>query len=414
MSTATQNKLLSFAEARLTAEKYAGSLAATDPELTNLLDAVGLVLAEDLPADRDFPPFPRATRDGYAVRAADVQAVPVQLSNVGSLKAGASMEESAVSVGAGECVEIMTGAPVPAGADAVVMVEYAQASGHKVTVTRAVKPGENVVAAGAEARQGIVMVPRGTRVHHAAVAIAAAVGRPEIAVHRRPRIAILATGDELVDINLPPGPNEIRNSNSYSLAAQVNNAGGEAMLLPVARDEANELALLLGRGLNADLLLLTGGVSMGKYDLVEEVLASLGAEFFFTGVAIQPGKPVVFGQVKLGGKTTPFFGLPGNPVSTMVTFQLFVRPVLDALGGSAPAPLPFAQAKLKEPFATKTGLTRFLPARLSGTHEDPEVEVVRWQGSGDLMAASRANCYIVVPPDREKFEKREAISILLF
>jgi molybdopterin molybdotransferase len=413
MSVATPNKLQSFPEARKIAEKYAGTLAPTGAELTNLLDAVGLVLAEDLLADRDFPPFPRATRDGYAVRSADLQSVPVHLRTVGSIKAGASVEESSVSVRAVECVEIMTGAPVPAGVDAVVMVEYTQASGENVTINRAVRPGENVVPAGAEARRGDVMVRRGTRVRHTVVAIAAAVGKPEVAVYRRPRVALLATGDELVDINLPPGPNEIRNSNSYSLAAQVSEAGGEAMLLPVARDEANELALLLGKGLNADLLLLTGGVSMGKYDLVEEVLTSLGAEFFFTGVAIQPGKPVVFGQVKLDGKTTPFFGLPGNPVSTMVTFQLFVRPVLDALAGSKPEPLPLAQAKLKKPFATKTGLTRFLPARLGGTHENPEVEVVRWQGSGDLMAALRANCYIVVPPDRESFEGGEAISVLL-
>jgi len=414
MSVTAQNKLLSFAEARQVAEKYAGTLAPTEPELTNLLDAVGLVLAEDLLADRDFPPFPRATRDGYAVRAADVQSVPAELRNVGSIKAGACTDDSDVTAGTSECIEIMTGAPVPSGVDAVVMIEYTTVSGDKVTVSRGVKARENVVAAGAEARRGDVMVRRGARLHHAAVAIAAAVGRPELAVHRRPHVAVLATGDELVDINLPPGPNEIRNSNTYSLAAQVNEAGGEAMLLPVARDEADEIALLLGKGLNADLLLLTGGVSMGKYDLVEEVLASLGAEFFFTGVAIQPGKPVVFGQIKLDGKTTPFFGLPGNPVSTMVTFQLFVRPVLDALGGSAPEPLPFAQAKLKQPLTTKTGLTRFLPARLGGMPENPEVELVRWQGSGDLMAASRANCYIVVPPDRDRFEKGEVISILLF
>lgn len=414
MSVVTQSQLLSFAEARRIVEKYAGVSAPTEPELTNLLDAVSLVLAEDLLADRDFPPFPRATRDGFAVLATDLRSVPAQLRNVGSIKAGASVEDSVVSVVPGDCVEIMTGAPVPTGADAVVMVEYTQAVGDQVIVNRGVKPGENVVAAGAEARRGDVMVPRGTRVHHAVVAIAAAVGRPELAVHRRPRVAVLATGDELVDINLPPGPNEIRNSNTYSLAAQINEAGGNAALLPVAHDQADELALLLGKGLHADLLLLTGGVSMGKYDLVEEVLASLGAEFFFTGVAIQPGKPLVFGQVKADGQTTPFFGLPGNPVSTMVTFQLFVRPVLDALGGSKPEPLPFAQAKLKEPFTTKTGLTRFLPAHLGGTHEDPEVELVRWQGSGDLMAASKANCYIVVPPDLEKFEKGEVISVLLF
>jgi molybdopterin molybdotransferase len=413
MNVSTKPELLSFAEARTTVEQYAGGLAPTEPELTGLLDAVGLALAEDLRADRDFPPFPRATRDGYAVRAADVRTVPAKLKCVGSIKAGAAVEDSSVTIAAGEAAEIMTGAPVPVGTDAVVMVEYTDSVGANVTVKRTVKAGENVVPAGAEARRGDVMVERGTRVQHAVVAVAAAVGRSEVAVRRRPRVAVLATGDELVDINLPPGPNEIRNSNSYSLAAQVYEAGGEAVILPVARDEASELAILLRQGLEADLLLLTGGVSMGKYDLVEEVLASLGAEFFFTGAAIQPGKPVVFGQVLLNGKAKPFFGLPGNPVSTMVTFQLFVRPIMDALGGAKPKALPFVKAALKEPLTTKTGLTRFLPGKLGGTHEKPEVELVRWQGSGDLMAASRSNCYIVVPPDREEFAAGEAVTVLL-
>jgi molybdopterin molybdotransferase len=413
MSVSAQSKLLSFAEARQAVEGYAATLAASDPELMSLLDAAGLALAEDLRADRDFPPFPRATRDGYAVRSADVRTVPAYVECVGTIKAGAAVDVSDITLRAGEAAEIMTGAPVPAGADAVVMVEYTESRDARMTVTRSVKAGENVVASGAEARRGDVMVPRGTRVRHAVVAAAAAVGRAEVAIHRRPRVAVLATGDELVDINLPPGPNEIRNSNTYSLAAQVNEAGGEAKLLPIAPDEAGEMALLLRKGLNADLLLLTGGVSMGKYDLVEEVLASLGATFFFTGVAIQPGKPVVFGQIQLDGTCTPFFGLPGNPVSTMVTFQLFVRPVLDALGGAQPQPLPFARAMLKGPLSTKTGLTRFLPGALNGTPEKPEVELVRWQGSGDLMAASRSNCYIVVPPDREHFEEGEAVTVLL-
>jgi len=411
MTLLTKPELLSFAEARRVVEDYAARQDPTEPELTSLLDAVGLALAEDLRADRDFPPFPRATRDGYAVRAADLQAVPAQLHCVGSIKAGA--DAGAIDVRSTQAAEIMTGAALPPGADAVVMVEYTAHARDTVTVKRPVKAGENVVAAGAEARRGDVMVPKGTRVQHAVVAVAAAVGRPEVAVHRRPRVAVLATGDELVDINLPPGPNEIRNSNSYSLAAQVYEAGGDAIILPVARDEAAELALLLHNGLQSDLLLLSGGVSLGTYDLVEEVLASLGAEFFFTGVAIQPGKPVVFGQVALDGKTTPFFGLPGNPVSTMVTFQLFVRPVLDALGGAKPEPLPFVQASLTAAFSTKTGLTRFLPGRLCGSPEKPAVEWVRWQGSGDLMAAAKSNCYIVVPPDREQLNAGEAVTVLL-
>ena len=301
MIVSTNPTLLSFSDARLLVEQQAAKLSPTAAELTSLLDAVGLALAEDLRADRDFPPFPRATRDGYAVRAVDVQTVPAELSCIGTIRAGAAVEEPALALQPGEAVEIMTGAPVPQGADAVVMVEYTKSAGSRVTVQRSVEPGENVVPAGAEARRGDVMVAKGTRVRHAAVAVAAAVGRPEVAVYRRPQVAVLATGDELVDINLPPGPNEIRNSNSYSLAAQVNEAGGDATILPVARDERDDLAVLLAKGLTYDLLLLTGGVSMGKYDLVEEVLASLGAEFFFTGVAIQPGKPVVFGQDHASG-----------------------------------------------------------------------------------------------------------------
>ena len=203
-----------------------------------MLDALGLVLAEDLRADRDFPPFPRSTRDGYAVRAADVAAVPARLRLIGEIKAGATSEQSGITIGADEAAEIMTGAPVPSGADAVVMVEYTERSGEVVTVQRAVQAGENIVAAGSEATQGSVMVARGTRITHTTVAVAAAVGRAEIAAYRRPRVAILATGDEVVDINLPPGPNEIRNSNSYSLAAQVYAAGGEPMILPVAPDSA--------------------------------------------------------------------------------------------------------------------------------------------------------------------------------
>jgi len=406
--------VISFVEALTLVEQYASRLTPSEPELSPLLDGFGLALAEDLVADRDFPPFPRATRDGYAVRAADVNTVPAQLHCVGELKAGASVEQSAVQVAKGEAVEIMTGAPVPHGADAVLMVEYTERQGATVSVKRSAGPGENVVAAGSEARKGDVMVHRGTRINHAVVAIAAAIGKSDVAVHRRPKVAILTTGDEVVDINLPPGPNEIRNSNSYSLAAQLQQAGGEPWILPVARDDVAEIELLIRKGSQADLLLLTGGVSMGKYDLVEQVLEKLGATFFFTGVLIQPGKPLVFGEWQSAGKKTPFFGLPGNPASTMVTFQLFAKLVLDGLAGALLNRPIFAQAQLKSSFKTKTGLTRFLPAKLDSSHERPEVEIVKWQGSGDLMAVSRANCYIVVPPDREQFEAGESITVLSF
>ena len=413
MAKSTETHLLSFAEARRLVVEYSATLSPTAAELLPLLDCAGLVIAEELRADRDFPPFPRSTRDGFAVRSADVARTPATLRCIGEIKAGAPAEQDAISLRHGEAVEIMTGAPVPDGADAVVMVEHTSRDGHSVTVQRSVAAGENVVAQGSEAREGDVVVHRGTRVNHTIVALVAAVGRAEIAVHRRPRVAILTTGDEVVDINLRPGPNQIRNSNSYSLAAQVHAAGGEPVILPTARDEAEELALLLRKGLESDLLLITGGVSMGKYDLVEQVLASFNATLFFTGVRIQPGRPVVFGEVRSGERGTPLFGLPGNPVSTMVTFDLFARPVMDALAGAKPQPLRFAQALLKSEFTTKTGLTRFLPAVVGGSAERPEVELIRWQGSGDLMAASRANCYIVVPPERERFAAGEPVAVLV-
>ena len=233
-------------------------------------------------------------------------------------------------------------------------------------------------------------------------------------VFRRPQVAILSTGDELVDVVAEPGPNQIRNSNSYSLAAQVQQAGGEPVILPVAPDEPQPLRKLVQEGLSADLLLLSGGVSMGKYDLVEQVLSEMGAQFFFTGAAIQPGKPIVFGAAppRRGAQPTYFFGLPGNPVSTMVCFELFARPMLEALTGASARKLIFVQARLKTDVKTKTGLTRFLPALLTGEYERAEVELVKWQGSGDMAAHARANCYLVVPPDREALRAGEMVAIL--
>jgi len=253
-----------------------------------------------------------------------------------------------------------------------------------------------------------VLLPAGTLLDPAGIAAAASVGKARLQVFRPPRVAVLATGDEIVAVEAQPGPNQIRNSNTHSLAAQIRAAAAEPVLLPVAPDEPVRLRELIEEGLKADLLLLAGGVSMGKYDLVEPVLAELKAEFFFTGAQIQPGRPIVFGRA--AGKY--FFGLPGNPVSTMVTFELFVRPMLEALAGMAPRQLVFLHARLKSDIKTKTGLKRFLPAVLSGEFERAEVEMVRWQGSGDVAATARANCYVVIPPDRERIAAGEWVPIL--
>jgi molybdopterin molybdotransferase len=247
------------------------------------------------------------------------------------------------------------------------------------------------------------------RLGPAQIALAASAGKASLKVYRKPRVAILSTGDELVELAERPGPSQIRNSNSYSLAAMVAQCGGEPVQLPIAPDEAVKLTELIQEGLKADMLVLSGGVSMGKFDLVEQALKSLGAQFFFTGALIQPGKPVVFGEV---GNLT-FFGLPGNPVSVMVTFELFARQVVEALSGAGPSRLRSVSARLKKDFKTKTGLTRFLPAKLDGELYDPQVEVVQWQGSGDMLAAARANCYLVAPPDREKLAMGETVTVVM-
>jgi len=339
---------------------------------------------------------------------------------MGEIRAGLSPSEPAVEVGPGEAAAIMTGAPAPPGADAVVMVEYTTPRGDHVEITRGVDAGANIVPVGAEARRGELLLVPGQRLDHAALAIAASVGRTHLLVYAKPRIAILATGDELVDIAVPPGLSQIRNSNTYSLAAQTQAAGGDPVLLPIAPDEPQRLRELIIDGLDADLLLLAGGVSMGKYDLVEQVLAELGAEFLFTGARIQPGQPIVFGQCGAGTPAREaaatwkyFFGLPGNPVSTMVTFELFARPVLEALAGMTPRRLLFLHAKLKTEIKTKTGLKRFLPGILSGEFEHAEVELLRWQGSADIAAAARANCYVVIPPDRERIAAGEWVAVLM-
>lgn len=414
-SASTPEKVLSFEDARHIVEHHAGKVHASGKELVELLDAVGLVLAEPIFADRNLPPFRRATRDGYAVLSGDLTHLPANLRVIGEIKAGAN---SMLNPKSGEAAAIMTGAPVPAGADAVVMVEYTSRVGDEVEVTRAVAASDNIVPAGSEAKRGERLLSPGTRLDHAAIAVAASVGKSHLLVRSKPRVAVLATGDELVDVDVPPAPHQIRNSNTYSLAAQILVAGGEPVLLPIAPDVPERLRELIIEGFEADLLLLAGGVSMGKYDLVEQILADFDAEFFFTGAKIQPGKPIVFGQAagadaRARDQQKYFFGLPGNPVSTMVTFELFVKPMLAAFAGMLPQKLVFPRARLKTEIKVKIGLTRFLPASLSGDFQDAEVELVPWQGSGDIAATARANCYVVVAPDQERIEAGEWVPILL-
>jgi molybdopterin molybdotransferase len=397
--------------------RHAADLVGLSAEILSLLDCAGRVLAESMVADRDQPPFDRSTRDGFAVRASD--STGGQLKVVGLVRAGEQWHGGRLEPGM--AVEIMTGAPVPEGADAVVMVEHVEREEETIRLSseRAIRTGENVVPRGSEARRDEVLLAEGTVMGAAEIALAAACGCAELRVFRRPMVAIVATGDELVELDMLPEEQQIRNSNSYGLAAMVADAGGKAGRLAVARDVREELRERMAQGRMWDLLLLSGGVSMGKYDLVEEVLAELGAEFFFTGVKMQPGRPVVFGRlpkledVSGAGPACYFFGLPGNPISTQVTFHCFVEPLVRAMAGGGVQGPRFVQATLAEEVAGKAGLMRVLPARLTSDRVRPEVRVVGWQGSGDLTANARANCYAVLPPEKERFLAGDVITVLL-
>ena len=371
----------------------------------SIWDALGFVLAEEVKADRDYPPFDRSIRDGYAARAAEA-ASGTTLRCVAEIKAGDTVTQPLAS---GTCVQIMTGAAVPSGADAVVMIEFTGRDGDSVRFERAAQPGQNIVPRGSEAKRGEPILSPGMRLGYAELALAAQVGATQLRCASKPRVTILSTGDEVVAIDQDPGAFQIRNSNSVSLAAQVRLAGGEPILLGKAADRIDDLREKISSGLREDVLVLSGGVSMGKYDLVETVLKDLGAEFYFDAVAIRPGKPAVFG--KCGD--TFVFGLPGNPVSAMVTFELFVVPAIDLLAGAPARDLPFVEARLGAALNEKPGLTHFLPARVEWRGAKPEVKALPWQGSGDIAALARANCFMMVAADRGQISVGETMPILL-
>lgn len=391
---------LTFLEARTTVlREVRAGMATPAVETVPLFAADGRVLAEDIHADRDYPPFHRSMRDGFAVRAADI---PGRLRVIGEVRAGQTFTGR---LHPGEAVEIMTGAPVPEGADAIVMVEHCtRHDDGTVSTDRSAEPHTNISQRGCEAAEGAIVLPRGVRPGYTGIACLASVGRASVNVFERPRVAILSTGDEVVDVAVTPADNQIRNSNAWALAAQVERAGGIPIVLPIARDTKEHTRSLIEQGLTADLLLLSGGVSAGKYDVVEPVLGELGATFFFDRALIQPGQPVVFGRAQ--GRF--FFGLPGNPASTMVTFEIFARAALELLSGATDAPLPLSLARLTQPFRHKPGLTRFLPAVVRCA----EVTPVASRGSADIPSLCRANAYLVADAERGEYAAGDLIPIL--
>ena len=392
---------LTFDEARHTVIEAVRAARSTPGVETVALDeAAGRVLAEPVTADRDTPAVSRSVRDGFAVRAIDV---PGELEVIGEVRAGATFEGA---VGPSQAVEIMTGAPVPAGADAIVMVEHTTRHASRMRTDRSAEPGQFINPRGCEAASGETVLHAGERIDYTGVALLAAFGRAQVKVFARPLVAILPTGDEIVAVEEMPREFEVRNSNAHSLAAQVARAGGIPRILAAARDTVEHTREAVARGLEADLLLLSGGVSAGKYDVVEEVLAGLGAKFYFDRVLIQPGQPLVLGSA--AGRF--FFGLPGNPSSTMVTFEIFARAALQLLSGEEEPALHMPFARLTRDFHHRTGLTRFLPARLSA--DGGSVTPVDWHGSGDIPALARANAFLVADADRAGYPAGEWIRVL--
>jgi molybdopterin molybdotransferase len=415
--------MISFETARdkviqlLTERASAAGSQAIPTELIDLHSepsrALGRILMQDIVADRNYPPFNRSIRDGFAIRASDAAEPGARLRVIGESRAGFAFDGG---VNTGECVRIFTGAPLPKGTNAVVMQEHTHERQDLIVLENAVRPGQHYVLAGAEARVGEVMVARGTRLSYAELAMAAEVGQAKLEITRKPRVVIISTGDELVELGEPAGPFQIRNSNSISLAAQVTLAGGEPIVFGRAPDDLDRLRMQIGKALeSSDVLVLSGGVSVGKYDLVEQVLQELGTEIIFDAVAIRPGKPAVFGMCH----DKPVFGLPGNPVSTMVTFELFVAPAIEILSGSRqPRPLPFFRARLAHPVNEKGIVAHFLPARVGWLDEKsdepslPVVETLLWEGSGDIGAVVRGNCFLVVRETRLTLEAGEWVDVM--
>jgi molybdopterin molybdotransferase len=408
-----QSSVLPFEAALALVLDHAARL--TPPSATETLplaQALNRVLATPVLAQRDQPPFDRATRDGFALDATHFSANRTARL-IGQLKAGDLWQHPPLQPG--EAVEIMTGAPVPAGATAVAMVEHVLLSHAQVTAEphRAWSPGENIVPQAAEAHAGQAVIPARTLITPAEIALAAASGSASLTLYCQPTVAIVATGDELVELTGNPGelaPQQIWNSNSHALAAMVTASGAVPDRLPITQDTLQAVAVSLARARRADLILFSGGVSMGQYDLVEETLHAAGATFLFTGVQMQPGKPLVFGTLpRPDGSSQYFFGLPGNPISTQVTFHAFAEPFLRAVTGLAGAAPRWALASLANDEPRKPNLTRLLPARLTGT----QVAMTPWQGSGDLASNARANCYAELRAGHGVISAGTSVRILL-
>lgn len=365
--------------------------------------AAGRVLAEDIVSGVLVPPLDNSAMDGYAVRSADLAALPARLGVIGELPAGSRWEGA---LGPGEAIRIMTGAPLPQGADRVVRQEAARRDGDRVDILE--REAEDYIrCAGQDIRPGDRVIARGTLLRPAHIGVLASIRRPAVSVYQRPRVAILSTGDELADVDESPGDGRIVNSNSYSLAALVRESGGIPIMLGIARDTPAELRAGFEKGLRADVIISSGGVSVGGYDFVKEVVRDMGAEMSLWRVAMRPGKPLAFGMIG----SRPVFGLPGNPVSAMVSFEQFVRPALRRMGGHASLFRRTVEAVADEPVDTKAGLTYFVRCRVRREQDGYHVRTTGEQGSGILMSMVEANALMVIPEQHGCVRSGERVAV---
>ena len=374
-------------------------------EKVGLLDALGRVLAEAMVAERDHPPWDNSAMDGFAVRYEDlIQALPAVLKVIEDVPAGKLPTKV---VGKGEAVRIMTGAPIPQGADTVVRVEDTRPAPDSVTVFKAVEQGAHIRPRGQDLRKGDCIIPRGQAIRPAEAGMLAMLAKSLVPVYQRPRVAILATGDELADLDERVTEDKILNANSYGIAAAVQEAGGVPILLGIAKDQPEDLKAKIRHGLNADVLVLSGGVSVGDYDFTKPVFKELGGAMHFWKLAIRPGQPVAFGAI---GETLAF-GLPGNPVSSLVTFEQLVRPALLKMGGHQALTRPVVQALFQEHFSKQPGWRHFLRGILWRERDMLLVRTTGPQGSGILTSMVKANGLIDVPVEVERLKPGDVVNV---
>ena len=395
--------MISISDALEIIEQNTPSLEA---EHVALADAVGRVLADEIYADMDLPPFNRSQMDGYAVKSDDTKGVPVKLRIAGESAAGKGWKGE---LKRGEAVRIMTGAPVPAGADAVQKVEVTNEDGEFVEILKAAKAGENIVERASEIEGGEKVFEKGEIISPAMISSLASFGYVKIKVGKRPQAAILATGNELVPVEQTPAEDEIRNSNSIALKIYAEASGAQVSIPALVGDNIEDLkSAIFSATQNSDVLILSGGVSVGKYDFTKTALRELGAEIRFERVALRPGKPTVFGKLN----QTLVFGLPGNPVSAIVTFNLFVRPALLRMQGASRGSLRSGFAVLKNKIKGAKERDSYLPAKIE-TNEKGQLiaESLRWGGSSDFVSFARADALVFVPRD-EILETKSIVKII--